>query len=116
MSRQQGSIAETKALDTLLARGHKLIVQNFTCREGEIDLITLDGNCLVFSEVKARSSCRHGHPAEFVDLRKQQKIIYAAKIFLNRHPVWHTYVMRFDVICMYLDTAAIEIIEDAFTL
>lgn len=116
MSRQQGSKAEATAMNTLLASGHKLITQNFTCRGGEIDLITFDGKFLVFSEVKARTNCHFGHPAEFVDKRKQQKIIYSAKNFLHRHPVWHTYPMRFDVICVFLENDTIEIIENAFTL
>jgi len=116
MSRQVGSFAEQLALQHLINRGHSLIACNYTCRGGEIDLISLDNDCLVFNEVKARKSCNHGHPAEFVDRHKQQKIIFAAKNFLNQQPIWHTYPMRFDVIAIYLDNQSIEIIEDAFTL
>ena len=60
----------------------------------EIDIIAQDGDCLVFVEVKTRRSNAYGEPSEFVDYKKQQRIIKTAMCYtdvMNRE-------VRFDVI------------------
>lgn len=114
MSRSIGNEAESWALKALMARGDKLIAQNFQCRTGEIDIISHHLNALVFTEVKARKNFSYGHPSEFVDQKKQIKLIKTAKRFLQQNPIWHTYPMRFDVVCINLSTRQIDIIENAF--
>ena len=51
-----GAQAEEQALRFLLSQGLKLKQRNYTCRLGEIDLILLDGQTLVFAEVRMRRS------------------------------------------------------------
>lgn len=55
------------AADFLTRRGVKILERNFRCRQGEIDLIGMDGQYSVFVEVKYRNStqwyaCRGGWP------------------------------------------------------
>ena len=58
--------------------GMRILEKNYRCREGEIDLVAMDGSYLVFVEVKYRRDQHAGHPAEAVDARKQRKIVRTA--------------------------------------
>ena len=51
---QSGQTAERHAREHLEQHGLRLVTQNWQCRRGELDLIMLDGNCLVFIEVRYR--------------------------------------------------------------
>ncbi len=116
MSKQRGSQAEQAVSEHLSHAGHRIIETNVHSRFGEIDILSEHHGTLVVTEVKARSDNRFGTPAEFVTPKKQQKIIRCLKHFLNRHPVWHTVPIRFDVACVSLrgDNMYIDIIEAAF--
>lgn len=116
MSKQRGSQAEQNVAEQLRRAGHRIIDTNVHSRFGEIDILSEQHGTLVVTEVKARSNTRYGSPAEFVTPQKQQKIIRCLKHFLNRHPVWHTVPIRFDVACVTLrgDNMYIDIIEAAF--
>lgn len=71
--------------------------RNFRCRHGEIDLIMLDEDCLVFVEVRYRSSGALASAAATVDRRKQDKLVRTAEMFLATHPRFSSYAARFDV-------------------
>ena len=64
--RETGTRKEELAADFLTRRGVKILERNFRCRQGEIDLIGMDGQYLVFVEVKYRKTARNGMPAEAV--------------------------------------------------
>ena len=82
---------ENAAEAYLVARGAKVRERNFRTRAGEIDLIVeLDG-CIVFVEVKRRSTPRLGRPA------KRRKIIQCAKIYAAMHHLMDAR-LRFDVV------------------
>lgn len=66
---------------------------------GEIDIVAVDGRVIVFVEVKTRASQAAGHPAEAVDLRKQQRLTRAARLWLKRHRLMNL-PARFDVIAI----------------
>lgn len=51
----RGRQAETRAANFLLSLGYTIITRNFQIRGGEIDLIALDGDELVFVEVRQRN-------------------------------------------------------------
>jgi len=72
--KQIGSKAEEFALLLLKNSGYKIISKNYRSRFGEIDIIALDDNTLVFVEVKFRSSYKFGLPEEAVDKKKLEKI------------------------------------------
>jgi putative endonuclease len=64
---------EDIAADLLARKGYAILARNHRFRSGEIDLIALDGRCVVFVEVKTRSGTDFP-PEEAVDGRKQQRL------------------------------------------
>jgi len=91
------------------------VARNFCSRGGEIDLIMLDSQCLVFVEVRYRRSTQFTEPGLTVDDRKQRKIIRTAALFAARNRIFATHVMRFDVVAIEGDNPpAIKWIRDAF--
>jgi len=98
--RDYGGQAEQHALSFLLARGLKMVERNFHSRRGEIDLVMLDTDNLVFVEVRSRNNDNFGSAAESVTRKKQLRIIQAARYFLQQRSQWAEYPCRFDVIAM----------------
>ena len=111
-TRAVGSRAEISARQHLEGRGLVTIETNFHRRFGEIDLIMRDGNCLVFVEVRYRSSRRVVAPGTTVDIHKQRKLIRTAALYVARHPEYALNIMRFDVVA--IDDDGIDWIADAF--
>ena len=97
-TRQQGSRWEASAERFLKRKGLKTIQQNFHGRFGEVDLVMLDGPTLVFVEVRFRSNARYGSGADSVTVQKQQRIILAARRFLQCHKRHQQRPCRFDVV------------------
>lgn len=93
-AKEIGIFGEDAACVFLEENGISVLKRNYHCRTGEIDIIARDGDTIVFCEVKTRKSKSFGNPGEFVDYRKQQKIITAALYYLGRDDI----DMRFDVI------------------
>lgn len=93
-----GKLYETQAADLLAVNGLKLVARNFSQGPGEIDIVALDGEQLVFVEVRARSNRRFESAAGSVDARKQRRIIQTAAAFLQREPQFANLSCRFDVI------------------
>lgn len=94
-----GVCGEDAACEYLKGKGYRITVRNMRTRAGEIDIIAEDGDCLVFAEVKTRTSSAFGTPAEAVTYYKRQNIIRAAEIYLMSHPADSD--IRFDVIEIY---------------
>lgn len=92
-----GPAGERAAAKYLEKLGYRIIARGHRQRLGEIDLIAIDGNWIVFVEVKTWSSDAGGDPSEAVDSRKQERITRAALIYLKRKKLLD-YPARFDVI------------------
>lgn len=100
-SRQtRGQAAEGWAQTHLEEHGLQLLVRNWRCRLGELDLVMLDGDTLVFAEVRYRRHAAWGGAESSVDPRKQRRIAAAAQVFLQTHPQWSRRPCRFDVIAI----------------
>ena len=97
-TRQRGNHWEQVAEGFLNKRGLKTLERNFEVRFGEIDLVMLDQDTLVFAEVRYRENDRHGSGADSVTRTKQQRITRAAHHYLQRNPGSHLRPCRFDVI------------------
>lgn len=80
-----GQQAEARARAHLEAAGLVFIAANVRYRVGELDLVMRDGQTIVFVEVRARASAAWGGAAASVDGRKQQRIRYAAQLWLQAH-------------------------------
>ncbi len=95
-----GDRAEQHAYRFLIDRGLRPVARNFHTRGGEIDLVMLDQQCLVFVEVRYRQSTRFTEPGLTVDRHKQRKIIRTAAIFSARNRALANHVMRFDIVAI----------------
>ncbi len=89
-----GAVGEFCAAEYLEEHGYKIKARNFTCREGELDIIADLYGCTVFVEVKTRKNTKFGRPAEFADVRKYKRLQKAALRYTHNPDA----DMRFDVI------------------
>jgi putative endonuclease len=95
-----GQLAETYAQRYLERHGLRLLHRNWSCRSGELDLVMLDGDTVVFVEVRYRRHAAWGGALESVDQRKQGKLIKAAQLFLQKEGRWSRHPCRFDVVAI----------------
>ncbi|GAB3560134.1 YraN family protein [Spelaeicoccus albus] len=105
-----GQWGEKCAADHLAAQGFDLLDRNWHCRDGEIDLVARDGDCLVIVEVKTRRTGSAGHPLEAVTAKKLATLRRLAALWLRGHPVAAA-TIRIDVVgvlCAGEGRAAIE--------
>lgn len=108
-----GAAAEELAARHLLTHGLRILERNFRVRGGEIDLIAQDGKSLVFVEVRLRSRADFGGAAASITTRKQQRIILAARHYLQAHG---EQPCRFDCVLLdALDAKAVEWLKGAFS-
>jgi len=84
---QLGQSIESLVCEFLEERKLDLVCRNYRCRLGEIDLVFLnpDTSCLVFVEVRFRSSEHHGQATETVDRKKLRKLRRAVLHYLQKH-------------------------------
>ncbi len=81
-----GKKGEDLASNFLIQKGYKIIKRNFHSIYGEIDIIAIHENSLVFIEVKTRSSVRFGLPIEAVTKSKIENIIKTGEFFCLKNP------------------------------
>ena len=98
-----GHAAEARALHFLRWRGLSLVVKNYACAGGEIDLIMDDGGVFVFVEVRSRRPGAQVGALESIDSGKRQRLRITAQHFLEgkKDPSF-----RFDAVC--IDGARLE--------
>ena len=114
---RRGQAAEALAADYVRAHGLGIIVRNFRCRAGELDLVCTAGDLLVVIEVRQRTGKRFGGAAASVGATKQRRIRRATAYFLLRERQWCRHRLRFDVIAVSGGTDAAPVIDwirDAF--
>ena len=99
-NRAVGTKYEKCAEQFLKKQGIRIIVKNFRCRQGEIDLIGIEDNCLIFIEVKYRATGNAGEPEEAVNIYKQKKICRVAEFFLYTNPGYSNHMIRYDVVAI----------------
>jgi putative endonuclease len=127
----RGNTAEAAARQHLIRAGLRPIAANAGFRVGELDLVMLDrggpnrsglartgldGDTVVFVEVRYRRSAAFGGGAASVNLAKRRKLVRAAQLFLAGHPQYRQATCRFDVIEADGDPNAPQLhwIKDAF--
>ena len=91
----KGKAGEKLASNYLKNRGYRILEENYKVSFGEIDIIAQKGEFLVFVEVKTRTPSHYGTPACAVTYHKKQRMIKAAKVYMQRHGNAYG---RFDVI------------------
>ena len=108
--RKVGSFYEDSAKRFLSEQGVSILEVNYRCKMGEIDIIGIQGDVLIFFEVKYRKDNRYGSSFDAIDKSKQKKIISCAKYYLTVNKTDR--FIRFDAIG--IDGDKIEWIKDAF--
>ncbi len=93
---QRGERAAVKFLKRL---GYIIVAESSRDKTGEIDIVAVDGRTIVFVEVKTRTSHIAGHPADAVDVDKQQRLSRLALRYLRRHDLLEKR-WRFDIIAV----------------
>lgn len=97
-----GQVGEKAAKEYLGKRGYVIDEENFTCPQGEIDIIAREGNYLVFIEVRTRSSNSFGEPFESINSIKQRRIVKLAQLYMLKKNIRNCNV-RFDVVSVLVD-------------
>ena len=104
------------ACRTLRRAGIRIVARNYVCPHGEIDIVGLDGNTLVFVEVKARLSDRLADPEVNVTAAKRAHLTAAARSFIAQTDCFNL-PARHDIISIVLPERGkpqIEHFVDAF--
>lgn len=114
-----GLRAENAAAEYLQAQGAHILLRNYRCRCGELDIVARLGESEVaIVEVRTRSSPAYGGAAASVDAAKRQRLIRAASRLLQQRRDLARLRVRFDVIVVSDpcgDVPHIEWIKHAFS-
>jgi putative endonuclease len=97
--RRLGRQGESVTARYLKRHGYKIIARGHRLWPGEIDLVAVRGETIVFVEVKTRQSQEAGHPSEAVGPAKQRRLTRLAVTFLKRHGLLE-HPARFDVVAV----------------
>ncbi len=110
-----GAQGERAAERHLKRQGYRIVARNFRAAGAEIDLVAMDGETLVFVEVKTRRTDSAGAPEEAVDARKQARMRRAAEAFAIQYRVGER-EMRFDIVAISGTGPrfGIELVRNAF--
>ena len=95
---KQGEDAEAACCIYLKAQGLRLVEKNYSCRQGEIDLVMLDKKTLVSIEVRFRKNSLFGCGLESITPSKQLKLRKTAELYLQLNNKYKN--ARFDVVSM----------------
>ena len=115
--REKGTYFESIACNYIKENGAGIILRNFRCRSGEIDIIAQDGKYLSFIEVKYRTETKYGSAKDAVDYRKQIRICRVSDFYRKKFGISWDIAQRFDVIAMETDADGllnIKWIKNAF--
>lgn len=109
-----GKKGEELAKNYLESKAYRILETNWRFSKAEVDIIAMDGEVMVFVEVKTRSDNNFGYPEEFVSKNKEQLLMDAAAVYTNR--VGHEWEIRFDIISIITKGSYHELthIKDAF--
>jgi putative endonuclease len=115
---RRGDLGERAAKKFLQQQGLKFLAANFRSDRGEIDLIFCDGDCLVFVEVKTRSSEEWSRPAAAVDAQRRRRLSQCGLDYLRllKNP---RVKVRFDIVEVLLangEVREIRHLPNTFTM
>ena len=101
IKKELGKLGEDIATNYLKQKGYIVLDRNFESRQGEIDIIAIDGKEIVFVEVKTRTNTKFGFPSEAVNKIKQKHMLQTIKYYLFNRNLNDEFV-RIDVIEVYI--------------
>lgn len=92
-----GKLGETAACDLLTAKGFEVLMRNYRCKKGEIDIIARDGKVICFVEVKTRSHTTRSRPAKGLTKKQMGRIYWASKHYIKELN-YPTVACRYDLV------------------
>jgi putative endonuclease len=96
-----GSLGEEFAASYLRSSlGWEIVVRNWRCRAGELDIVAIDGSCLVVVEVRTRRGVEPGAVAEAVTTRKLRQVYRVIRFFLSQFRQYRNQSIRVDVVAL----------------
>jgi putative endonuclease len=95
---ENGRAGEDAAVLFLKNKGMEIIARNFRRRSGEVDIIAVEEDTLVFVEVKSWSAYGIDALEQGLDIKKQRRIIETAKYFLLSNRKYRYMAIRFDIV------------------
>ena len=112
-----GKFGEDLAFRKVKDLGYKRIIRNYRCPLGEVDLIAMDGDTLVFIEVKTRKGRSLAYAKEAVHHKKRRQLSKVALFYMKSNNLSEARA-RFDVVAVSLEGGKqqVEVIRDAFEL
>ena len=105
MTRSLGKWGEGVAATYLEAQGYEVVMRNWRCVWGEIDIIARQGEKWAFTEVKTRRGRAHGSPEEAISPRKAANLQKLALLFLAEREMGSDVIFTIDLIAVELDGA-----------
>lgn len=115
--RKLGAKGEDAACRYLSHKDYLILDRNWRCQFGEVDIVAMDGDDLVFVEVKTRSGYASGFPEEAVTSEKRRRYEGIALAYLAEHPSIRSVSLRFDVMSITMvgnHRAVLRHHQDAF--
>jgi putative endonuclease len=115
MKKGKGKIGEDIAVKFLSRKGYKILKRNYRYGHGEIDIIAMDKDVLIFVEVRMKLSDKFGSPEDSVTIKKREQLKKIASAFIQMNEVNFS-ECRFDVIGITFKDGKFNInhIENAF--
>ena len=95
-----GKTGEEIAEIYLIKNGYKILERNFSCRQGEIDIIARDIKEIVFVEVKTRTNKKYGEPIDSITYYKKKHLIKSIQFYLYLKKLDNAFI-RIDIIEIY---------------
>lgn len=89
-----GQRGETAVCEYLSGLGHRIVVRNFKTKFYEIDIVSICGDKIYFTEVKTRSDTKRGGGLYAIDGKKLKRMKFAAESFLKYYAKYHKYNPR----------------------
>ena len=105
---ETGKSGEEIASEYLKQEGYIILEKNFQCKQGEIDIIAIDKEEIVFVEVKTRRNQHYGLPAEAVNKQKKKHFINSINYYIDARNLEQDFI-RIDVIEIYIKKKEIQI-------
>lgn len=97
-----GRHGEDLAARHLAGKGYQILDRNWRCDEGELDLVTRDGTCLAFVEVRTRRGRAMGPPEASITEAKQARLITLGEAYVQAND-WMGH-WRIDVVAVEMDS------------
>ena len=112
---ETGIRGEQLATEYLESKGYEILERNWRHSYAEVDIIAMDGDILVFVEVKTRSSDRFSKPEDAIDEKKEDFLASVASVYMEH--IGHEWEIRFDFVSVIIPNKGqvrIRHLKDAF--